>query len=102
MTLQGVEPLRPETAVRSEPRVDLGEGSGVEVVPPLLRLLADPHQAGVAQHAQVLGHPGLADPQGVHQFAHGSVPIAEQVEDPAASWLGDDVERDRHAGMIAK
>jgi hypothetical protein len=102
MALQGVEPLRPEAAVGSEPRVDLGEGSGVELVPPLLRLLADAHEAGVAQHAQVLGHPGLADPEGVHQLAHGSVAIAEQVEDPAASWLGDDVERDRHAGMIAK
>jgi hypothetical protein len=49
----------------------------------------------------VLGHPGLADPESVHQFAHGPVAVAEQVEDPAASGLGDDVERDRHAGMIA-
>jgi hypothetical protein len=101
MTLQGVEPLRPKSAIRSEPRVDLGERRGVELVPPLLRLVTDAHEASVTQHAEVLGHAGLADPEDVDQVAHGAVAVTEQVEDPAPSGLGDDVECNRHAGMIA-
>jgi hypothetical protein len=101
MALQGVEPIRPEAAIRTEPRVDLDKRRGIELVPPLLRLLTDAHEAGVTQHAQMLGHAGLAHPEHVDQFAHGAVAVTEQIEDPAPSGLGDDVKCNRHAGMIA-
>jgi len=37
----------------------------------------------------------------VHQLAHRAVALAEQVKDSPPSGLGDDVECDQHAGMIA-
>jgi hypothetical protein len=57
--LERVEAGRPHLAIGAEPGVDLSEGLGAELVPAALGVVADADEAGLAQHAEVLGGAGL-------------------------------------------
>ena len=54
---------------------------------------ADEHEADRPQHAQVLGHLGLAEAEPVDELADGHLPGADGVEELATARLGDGVER---------
>ena len=96
MTLEPVEPVGPVAAIGGEPAVDLGQRRRVEPVPAPLRV--DPHadEPGVAQDPQVLRDPGLAEPKVLDELADQVLAVAQQIEDPAAAGIGQDVE-DLHA-----
>ncbi len=78
--------------VRREPRIELGEWLGPQVVDASLRIDANVDQAGVAQHAQVPGDSGLMHAGEANEFAHGTVVFADVVEDATARRFGDHVE----------
>jgi hypothetical protein len=98
VSLEGVEATGPELAIGSEPGIDLYEGLGAQSVPAPLGVVADLDQAGVAEHAQVLGDPGLAQRKPLDQLAYGTLPLAEEVEDLPPPGLGHKLERRRHLG----
>lgn len=54
---------RPEAPERRQPGVDLHERLGPEPIDAPLGFDARLHEAGLAQHAEVLGHGGLRHPQ---------------------------------------
>jgi hypothetical protein len=51
------------------------------------------HEAGFAQHPQVLGDRRLAQLKLGDELAHGLLGVSKQVEDAPAVGLGEDVER---------
>ncbi len=54
---------------------------------------ADEHQADRPQHAQVLGHLGLAEAEPVDELADGHFSRADGVQEIATARLRDGVER---------
>src|SRR4051794_6074762 len=96
VALEGVEAVRPQAAVRREPRVDLRERLRAQLVPAPLRVLANADEAAVAQDPEVLRHPRLAEPELVHELADGSRALEQQVEDAPARGLREHVEGGRH------
>src|ERR1700683_902913 len=72
MALECVEPPGPQPAVGLEPLGDRVQALASDPVDPALRV--DPHvdEAGVAEHAEVLGHGRLAHPCGEHEVADGN------------------------------
>jgi hypothetical protein len=63
MAFELVQPAGPEPPVRLQPRVDLGKGRGLQLIPSPLRIAADPDKPGLAQHPQVPGGAGLGQPE---------------------------------------
>ncbi len=97
--LERVEPARPVLSVRGQPGVQLGQGLGAKVVDAPLGVDADPDEAGVAQHPQVPGHPGLVHPRELDEFTDRTVMFTDVVENPAPCRFGDhmkDVEFSDH------
>ncbi len=96
VTLEQVEPVGPVAAVGREPAIDLGQRRRIEPVPAPLRVDPHPHEPGLAQHAQVLGDAGLAQPELAHQLAHGALALAQQIEDPPPARIGEHIEDGGH------
>lgn len=92
MALQGVETVAPGGAVRGEPLIDLSQRFGPEPVHPALRIDSRLHQAGLAQHTQMFGHPGLAETELGHEIADRPLVFSQEVQDPASMGLGQHVE----------
>src|ERR687897_1292518 len=92
MSFEGVEPAAPELPIGSEPGVELRERLGLQPVPapPPLRPHAD--QAGLAEHAEVLRHAGLAEPEALDQLADAALTVTKQLEDATAHRLGQGIE----------
>ena len=84
MTLEHVEPVRPVAPVRRQPAIDLSQRCRIKAVPAPLRVDADAHEPGLAQHPQMLGDAGLAQPELVDQLAYRVLALAQQVEESAA------------------
>ena len=59
MALERIDVRRPEAPERREPGIDLHERLGPDPIDAPLCFDARLHEAGLAQHAQVLGHRGL-------------------------------------------
>src|SRR6266850_2068708 len=79
--LQAIHPVAHGAPERLEPGVELDEGLRPQLVDPLLRDRAYVHQAGVAEHAKVLRHLRLAQPEALRDLPHRSRPIAQQLDD---------------------
>jgi hypothetical protein len=88
MSFQVVEARRPECAVVREPRVDLSKGLGSQCIQAPLAVGPHRHEPGLAQNLEVLGDSGLAERDSLYQLSGGSFPLAQQVEDLPAVWLG--------------
>ena len=101
VALQRVEAAGHLGAVGLEPLVELSKGLGPQAVEPALGVAADLNEAGVAQHLEVPGHAGLVHSDGVDEFGHGTLPLAQGVENPAASRFGDRIEDGELAGHRA-
>lgn len=85
------------TPVGLEPLVDLAERTWVEAIQALLSIGAGDDHAGLSQDAQVLGDARLAQAQTGGEIAHGRLAVAQDVQDLAATRLGENGEGCRHA-----
>jgi hypothetical protein len=81
VVFEAVKVRRPELAVRAEPFVELRERLGPDAIQASLRVCARLDEAGVPQHAKVLGHRRLADPEAVDELADRPFSVAEQIQD---------------------
>jgi hypothetical protein len=95
---QGIEPARPFGSVGLEPGVERSQWFGAEPVEPSLGVAADLDQAGVSQHLEVAGHPGLVHADLLDQLADGLFVVANGVEDPSPGGFGDHLEDGQVAG----
>ena len=100
MAFEGVEAVRPELAIGGQPGVDLRERLGPQHVQPALRLRPDGDQAGVPQHAQVLGRARLAAPEQTYELTDRPGRLAQEIQDSAPRGLADHVERAGHPPKI--
>jgi hypothetical protein len=92
VALEGIEAAGQLGAVRLEPLVELPEGLGTEAVEPTLTVAAGLDEAGIPQHLQVPGHPGLVHADGIDELGHRAFAAPHRIEDPAAGGFGDGVE----------
>ena len=63
MAFERINVGRPEAPERSEPGIDLHERLGPDPIDAPLGFDARLHEAGLTQHAEVLGHRSLRHPQ---------------------------------------
>lgn len=94
---EGVEVMLPVAPERLEPRIDLAKWRRVDRIEPARAFGAHGREAGLAQHAEVLGHTGLRDPEiGLDDVADRTgalLSIGEQLEDPPPDRVAQHVER---------
>jgi hypothetical protein len=94
---KGVKTLVPEASKRTEPRVDLLQRCRIDGVEPPRTVGANGGEPGVAQDFQMLGHGWLRDPEfrldDGGDRARRQLTIGEELEDPTADWVSEDVER---------
>ena len=83
---------RPELAVRGEPFVELRERLGPDAIQAPLSVCARLDEAGLPQHAKVLGHRRLADPKAVDELADRPFSVTEQIQDLEPPRLGEDLQ----------
>ena len=50
------------------------------------------HEAGVAEHLEVEGEPGLRGVEAVHEIADAALAVAEHVHDPEPRLVGERME----------
>src|SRR5215213_2444261 len=91
--VQLVEPLRPQPLEPAHPVVDGLERPAVDPVDPAPSHVADVDRPHLAEHAQVLGHLRLAQPERLDEVVDGALPAGEHVEDLTAAGLRHRVER---------
>jgi hypothetical protein len=94
--LEAVESLIPESPVGLDPCIDLAKRLRPQPVEASLGIDADVDESRVAEHAEVLRDGRLAHRQPVHELAHGSLSVAQQVEDAAAVRFGEELEWGDH------
>lgn len=82
----------PQTAVWSQPGVELLKGLGPNSVHAPLRIGPGFDQAGVAHHPEVLGDRWLAEPQSLDQLADGPLTGSQIVEDGLPARFAEDLE----------
>jgi hypothetical protein len=87
-----VEVRRPKLAIGRQPVVELYEWLGPNAIQAALRLRARLDQPRVFEDAEVLRDSWLTEADAVDEFADGSFPLAEQVEDLKPPRLGQDLE----------
>jgi len=75
-----------------DPGAQPGEAVEVDPVEAAGALGSDRHEAGVAQHPQVLGHRRLADDGGVGELAHAVLTTAQELEDGPSGGVAEGVE----------
>src|SRR5690606_25699993 len=77
----------------ADPIVDGLERRSVDPVPAAASIRADEHQPDLPEHAEVLGHLLLAQPEAVDELSHGGLPGADGIEELATGGLRDGAER---------
>ena len=112
MPLERIDVPGPELSERLEPLVDLLERAWQHAIDATLRVhphlheagLAEHaemlHEAGLAEHAEMLGHRRLRHPQTRLDLPHGPLLRGEQREDGPPVRLRDDRERRFHIKYI--
>ena len=93
LAFERIDVGRPEAPERRQPGVDLHERLGPEPIDAPLGFDARLHEAGLAQHAEVLGHRSLRHPQPALDLADGALRRRQQTEDGPAVRLREDRER---------
>src|SRR5262245_51855032 len=100
MVLERIQAIVPEATVRRQPGVDLGERLRADLVPASLGVLTDPHQAGVAEHLQMLRDARLTDAELVDEIANRALTLAQQIQDTPSGGLSKNLERGRHTPIL--
>jgi hypothetical protein len=99
-----IESLSPEGTEWLEPTIDVLQGSGLHGVETTRTLRADARKAVLAKHTQVLRDRGLADAEfqgdDSHDLTRRPLVLEEQLEDPPAHRVCEDVER-VHRGRVS-
>lgn len=72
----------------------------MQLVPAMLGISPYGDEIGIAKHPQMAGHTRLTDAECRHELAHGSLSIAQEIEDLPAGWFGDDLEGRTHRTNI--
>ena len=90
----------PETAERSEPRVDFLERFRIQPVKAALRVHRGVDESCLAQHAQVLGNSRLGQTQSALDFADGLLGACQQAEDSATAGFSQNRESGFHGLYI--
>jgi hypothetical protein len=96
MALEGVEPRRPQAAVRSEPFVERPEWLGSNPVDAPLSVRPHVNKPCFAERPQVLRRGWLAERGRLRELADGPLGLEQQVEDLASVRLGEGCECWRH------
>lgn len=96
MGLQGVEAGRPLRSVGGQPVINLSQRFEPDPVQTTLGVDPGLHQSGAPQDPKVLGHRRLTHVQGGNEIADGSFPLDEQVQDPPAVGIRQDIEDGYH------
>src|SRR5260370_37072073 len=78
--LQPIHPVGHRSPERFQPGVELVEWLRPELVDALLRDRTHVHQAGVAQHAEVLRHLWLTEPEALGDLPYRARPVAEELD----------------------
>jgi len=84
MAFERINVGRPEAPERSEPGIELHERLRPDPIDAPLGFDARLHEAGLAQHSEVLGHRSLRRPQPALDLADGSLRRRQQAEDGPA------------------
>jgi hypothetical protein len=92
VALESIYVSGPEAAEWSQPGIELLQWFGPESVEPALGVYRGFHEAGIAQHAQVLGNGRLRHAKLTLDFSHGLLRRDQQAQDGAAVRLGNDFE----------
>ena len=92
VAFEGVQAPGQLGAVGLQPLVELTQRLDAQAVEAALGIAADLDQAGVAQHLEVPGHPGLVHADGVDELGHRTLTAPHRVEDPSAGRVGDHLE----------
>ena len=92
MAFERIHVRRPEAPERSKPGIDLPERLGPDPIDAPLGFDARLHEAGLAQHAEMLRHRRLTHPQPALDLADGLLRRRQQAEDGPAVRLRDDGE----------
>lgn len=98
MALERIDVCGPELPELVQPGVHFAEPFRLEPVDATLRVYGGLHEAGLPQHAQVLGNGRLRDAKPPFELADRLLRGGQQRQDRAAARLGDDFERGFHAG----
>ncbi len=77
MLFEGVKTFDPVPAVGGQPRVHLGQRSGMQRVEPAPAIGTHVDEPGLAEYPQVLRDAGLRDAQVVHQLADRPLTLAQ-------------------------
>ena len=96
MALERIQVRGPEPAERRQPGIQLLQWRRSQPVETALRVHGGLHEAGLAQHAQVLRHGRLRHPQLTLDLAHRLLGRDQEAQDRAAVRLGDDFEDGFH------
>jgi hypothetical protein len=96
--VETIERCGPEAPVRLQPGIELAERPWDEPVEALLPIDSGNDHAGLSEDAEVLRDARLAQAEVGDEVPDGCLSVAEDAQDLAAVRLGEDGERDRHAG----
>ena len=96
MAFESIEVGGPEPAELVEPSVHLLKGLGLQPVEAALGVHGGFHEAGVAEHAEVLGDGWLRHMEPALDLTHGLLGGDEEAQDGAAVGLGNDLEGGFH------
>src|SRR5712691_12755855 len=102
MLLQCVQLPGPQPPVGLEPGINFRQRARPELIPPALRITADPDEASLAQHPQVLGRARLAEPHQAGQLTDRARLQQQQVQDAPPVRIRQDVKGSSHAWRIAQ
>lgn len=89
MVAKGIEFLRPELTIGSQPGVELGKRGRVEAIKAPRPIDTDANQACLAQGLEVLGNIWLRQGEAVHQGTGGLLTLPQQGENVASNGIGD-------------
>jgi hypothetical protein len=81
VVFEAIEVRGPEFAVGGQPVVELGERLRPNAVQAALRIRPGLDQPRFLEDAEVLGHGRLAEADAADEVAHGSLAVAEQIQD---------------------
>jgi hypothetical protein len=100
---QRVQALRPESAERAEPLINLLEWRGIDGVEAPGAVGADGGETAFPKDPEMLGHPGLGDAEllldHLRNCSRGLLPTGQQLQDPAPDGIAENVERVHPATM---
>src|SRR5579863_8276417 len=100
VTLESIDMDRPEAAERSQPVVHFLKRSRLQPVETALGVHRGFHEAGLAQHSQVLRHRRLRHIEPTLDFSHRLLARDQEAQDRPTVWLRNDIEDRFHSLCI--